>query len=159
MKKHSNVMALLRGLMLAATIASPAIADPTNNLPALGEGQARVIVYRPLEPYQSVTPVPFFVDGQLLARSENGTFLYRDLPAGPHIFAVRGVPYPGQTQSLTLVPHGVVYLTIASGVNDGHTFNEASIHVVRIVDPALGQAEVASLREIEPINVREAGGK
>jgi len=163
MKTHSNVLALLSGLMLAAAVAGPAIADPTNNLPPLGEGQSRVIIYRPLEPYQSLRPTRFLVDGQLLVRVENGTFLYRDLPAGQHVFAVRAeVPYPGQTQTVTLVPHGVVYFTIASGENPGNTYGEGSIHILRIVDPSLGQAEIASLRPMGPINVREAaqgGGK
>jgi len=157
MKTHSNVMALLGGLMLAAAVAGPAIADPTNNLPPLGAGQSRVIVYRPLEPYQSLRPTRFLVDGQLLVRVENGTFLYRDLPAGQHVFAVRAeVPYPGQTQSVTLEPHEVVYLTIASGENPGNTYGEGSIHILRIVDPSMGQAEVASLRQLNPIDVREA---
>jgi hypothetical protein len=163
MKTQSNVMALLRGLMLAAVVAGPAIADPANNLPPLGAGQARVIVYRPLEPYQSLRPTRFLVDGQLLVRVENGTFVYRDLPAGPHIFAVRAeVPYPGQTQTVTLAPHAVIYLTIASGENPGNTYGEGSIHVLRIVDASLAQAEVTSLRQLDPINVREAaqvGGK
>jgi hypothetical protein len=160
MKTQSNVMALLRGLMLAATIASPAIADPANNLPPLGEGRARVIVYRPLEPYQSLRPTRFLVDGQLLVRVENGTFMYRDLPAGQHVFAVRAeVPYPGQDQTVTLAPHEVVYLTIASGENPGNTYGEGSIHILRIVNASLGQAEIASLRQLDTINVREAGGK
>jgi len=162
MKSCSIAAALLRGITLAAAIASPAMADPANILPPLGAGEARVVVFRPLEPYQSLRPVRFFVDGQLLVRAENGTFLYRDLPPGQHVFAVRAeVPYAGQTQTLSLAPHQIVYLTIASGQNPGNIFNEGSIHDLRIVDPALGQAEIASLRQLDTNDVRSAqvGGK
>ncbi len=151
MKTNSTVTALLQGLMLAATVALPAVADPTNGLLPLGEGQARVIIYRPVEFYETHKPVRIFVDGQLLARTETGAFTYRDLPAGSStVFSVRErVLNPEQEQTIALAPHQVIYLTITTGQNPGGIYNEGWIYALRLVDPSVAQPIVAGLTPLD----------
>jgi hypothetical protein len=150
MATNLKVTALLHGLMLAAAVVGPAIADPTSNLPPLGDGQARVIIYRPIEFYEAHKPVRIFVDGQLLAKTETGAFTYRDLPAGNHVFSVKEkIPNPEQEQTIALAPHQVIYLTIATGQNPGGMYHEGWIYALRLVAPSVAQPIVAGLTPLD----------
>jgi NADPH:quinone reductase-like Zn-dependent oxidoreductase len=156
MKTNVKVTTLLHGLMLAAAVVGPAAADPTNGFPPLGDGQARVVIYRPIEFYETHKPARIFVDGQLLARTETGAFTYCDLPAGSHVFSVQEkIPTPEQEQTIALAPRQVIYLTIATGQNPGGMYHEDWIYALRLVDPSVAQPVLAGLTPLD----RGIGGK
>lgn len=91
--------------------ADPAAED--HKLPAVSEGQARVVFLRQSSVFQSGKPVELQINGAVVAKLKNRDYTYVDLPAGEHYFVVTVFPHTGAFRSgLTLKENDVRFLIV-----------------------------------------------
>jgi hypothetical protein len=145
------VLALLAVTACAAP--GPSFSGAAGTMPPLPPGQARVFLYRWLEPYDSVSMSVAFLNGQPIGATEPGAVLYRDVVPGQYtISVVSDGTYPNQFKTVVLRPGETVYARIESlqswstcgrwAEACGDTF------VVQVMDPASALAEMQGLRFI-----------
>ena len=152
-------------LFLALTAGGCAPAGPpfgsiAATLPPVPAGEARIYVYRWLEPYESVAETEAFLNGNPVGVTETGTVFYRDVAPGQYTISVHsdGV-FPDQFKTVILKPGDVAYARIESikswapcgssgGRSGGATEGCEDTFVVVMIDPALAQADMRDLRYI-----------
>jgi hypothetical protein len=156
--RHLGIRCLFLALALAVTgcVASPpspSFSSVAARLPPVPPGEARIFFYRWLEPYETLSWTPVFLNNQEVGVSQPGAVLYRDVPPGQYTIKVRSEgPFPFQFKTVTVSPGQVIYARIESlkswspcekfGDRCGDTFS------VRIVNPTEAQAEMQNLRFI-----------
>jgi hypothetical protein len=120
-------------------------------------GEARLYVYRWLEPYETLAPTVVSLNGTPVGISEPGAVLYRDVAPGQYTISVRseGV-YPNQFKTVVLKPGDTAYVRVESlkswvvcgGSIDGGASGCGDTFTVELVNPAVAGAEIGDLRFI-----------
>jgi hypothetical protein len=138
---------------------APRFASVAASLPAAPAGNARIFIYRWLEPYETVAPSVAYLNGQPTGVTETGAVLYRDVAPGRYLIAV-GSPgiYPDQFKMVTVTAGETVYARVESfrswsgcgggGEKGGSGSACWDTFAVQIMDPAAAQAELGDLRFI-----------
>lgn len=152
----------IRGLLLVIMLAvagcvasprQPSFSTAEGTLPPIPPGDARIFFYRWLEPYETLSWTPIYLNGQTVAVSQPGAVLYRDVPAGQYHIAVRSEgPFPNQFKTVAVSPGQTLYVRIESlkswspcdrfGDRCGDTF------VVEVINPAEARNEMQNLQFI-----------
>jgi hypothetical protein len=139
--------ALLAGgvLLVVSGCAAP---QPTGQLP-LPPGEARIWLYRPWEPSESLNLANVDINDGYFGSVANGGVFYRDVPPGRyHIAPVSFVPNANQDRNVDLAPGQQLYIKIVSLVAWGDD-NSASrdfqrdAFYARVVPPELAKNEIA----------------
>jgi hypothetical protein len=154
----SRVRSLLLLLALASALLGcaegPRFAQVAATVPPVPAGAARIFFYRWLEPYETLSWTPVYLNGATVAVSQPGTVLYRDVPPGTYAIAVRseGV-YPGQFKTVAVGPGQVLYVRIeslSSWYSGGGPLRDwqHDTFVVNLVDPETAGRETQDLRYI-----------
>ena len=153
---------VLRGALLLLVVAlagcapeGPPFASVAGMLPPVPSGEARIFIYRWLEPYETLSWTEAFLNGQPIGATHPGTVLYRDVPQGVYTISVHSDgAYPNQFKTVTLKPGNVIYVRVESisswsvcGGGKGGGSGEGcwSTFVVQIVDPQTAGAEMSRL--------------
>jgi uncharacterized protein DUF2846 len=138
----SGLLAIAAGCAEPPTTAQ-AVAPP---VPA---GQARIWVYRPWEPSESLNLADIYVNGSYFGSVENGSAFYRDISPGPyHIAPVSFVHDVSQDTNVELVPGQQAFVKIVSlrswGGNDTASRNIArDAFWAWLIPPQVAAAEIA----------------
>lgn len=158
------MIALRRAVLLLLFVVAgcaplgPPFASVAATIPPVPQGMARVYFYRWLEPYETLTPTPAYLNGAPAGVTEPGAVLYRDVAPGRYLISVRSdEPYPNQFKTVTLKAGEIVYARIESlqtwsSCGGGGDLGDSNISgcrdtfVVVIVDPAVAHAEIGDLR-------------
>src|SRR5271168_4029256 len=97
------IAAIFALLALAGCAEAPSLSEAPP--PAVPQNAARIVVYRWLEPYETLLVARVDLDGDPLGYVNNGTAFLRDVAPGEHtISIVSRVQFPGQTATVTLRP-------------------------------------------------------
>ena len=153
-----GVRGFLLVLMLAvsgcvASPPSPSFSTAASTLPPVPPGDARIFFYRWLEPYETLSWTPVYLNGQTVAVSRPDAVLYRDVPAGQYHIAVRSEGlFPNQFKTVQVAPGQTLYVRIESlkswspcdrfGDRCGDTF------VVQVINPDQARNEMQNLQFI-----------
>jgi hypothetical protein len=116
--------------------------------PAVQQNAARIVVYRWLEPYETLLVARVDLDGRPLGYAQNGAAFFRDVAPGDHtISIVSRVQFPGQTATVTLRPGETLYVRVASLSSWFPRFPDP-LFTIRSANAVTGPHDVASLPEI-----------
>lgn len=146
--------ALVGGCMVALALAlagcaqGPTFGEVAAGVPAPPQGQARIFVYRWLEPYVSTQWTTVYFNGLAVGNSGPGTVFYRDVPPGRYFISVRSVGlYPNQFKTVVVAPGDTVYARVET-LDTWATTRRGyfDTYVVSIIDPGRGRAEIEGLR-------------
>jgi hypothetical protein len=160
MKTFVRSAALLLVVALGACAGSaPPFASVAGALAPVPPGQARLFVYRWLEPYETVAPSVAYLNGRAIGVTETGAVLYRDVAPGRYTISVESTgTYPDQFKTVVLAAGDVSYVRVESlrswsgcggaGESGGGGQACSETFVVRIVDPASARSELHDLRLI-----------
>jgi hypothetical protein len=109
--------------------------------------QARIYVYRDLNPYDTTAWTAVSLNGKKIGNNAPGTVFYRDVLPGTYEIEVRSdLPYPNQFKTVALAPGSTVFAKIQQVRHWGTTFGGGGeTFVVTIVDPATGDREIGAL--------------
>jgi hypothetical protein len=105
-------------LLLATAGGCPALAQTASYLPQIPPPQARIWFYRELNPNSTQARPYLRLNGAVVAISEPGGSLYRDVPPGHYLISVDsyGVDY-NQTREVDLLPGQEIFAKIVSNDN------------------------------------------
>jgi hypothetical protein len=144
-RRHKLWLALLVGAALAGCGPTASYAMAADMLPPVPRGDARVFIYRWLEPYESTAFIPAYLNEEAAGYTQNGAVLYRDVPAGPYTISVvsRG-RIPSRSATVTLVAGQKVYARIETLSDFDPIFPDDTFSVV-ITDPSDGSREIQAL--------------
>jgi hypothetical protein len=137
------------GLVLIAWSSVPAMAQIATLPPPVTPGQARIWLYRPLEPYGSLNLARIDVNGSYFASVANGSALYRDIPAGHyHIAPVSFGRDFNQDKDVDLASGQQLYIKIVSledwGVSvSGSRSIRRDTFYAWLISPDVAQVEIA----------------
>jgi len=113
-------LVLLLAVVLAACTEPPRFDQVSAQLAPVPAGAARIFIYRPFEPYQSVSWVPVFLNGAEIGAVGPGHVVLRDVPPGAYTIeaASQGL-WPNQAKTVTVGPGQTVFARIGSskGIN------------------------------------------
>lgn len=155
--RRLGIRCLFLVLVLAVTgcvgSSAPSFSSVAAQLPPVPAGEARIFFYRWLEPYETLSWTPVYLNNQEVGVSQPGAVLYRDVPPGQYTIKVRSEgPFPNQFKTVTVAAGQVIYARIESlkswspctkfGDRCGDTF------VVEIINPPEARNEMQTLRLI-----------
>jgi hypothetical protein len=130
-------------LALAGCAQAPSFSEAPP--PAVPQNEARIIVYRWPEPYETLLVARLDLDGRPLGYAQNGDGFVRDVSPGEHtISIVSRVQFPGQTATVTLRPGETLYVRIAS-LSSWFPHFPDPLFTIRFANAITGQRDVASL--------------
>jgi len=145
--------ALVAGLvlLLAGCVAPPGplLFGP---LPPAAPGTARIIFYRGLDYYATMSMPTVYLNNDPAGISQNGALFYRDVVPGTYAISVApSLPYPNQFKTVVVKPGDVFYAQIATLPELGGRFNitqrsYGDTFIVTLRDPAIGAYETQGLR-------------
>jgi Protein of unknown function (DUF2846) len=137
-------------LLIAAGCAEPSTAPQVPAAPPpVPAGQARIWLYRPWEPSESLNLANIDVNGSYFGSVANGSAFYRDVPPGQyHIMPVSFVLNSNQDTNVALAPGQQLYVKIVSLTSWGSE-DTGSRKIARdafwawVIPPQVAQAEIA----------------
>lgn len=138
---------LMIALALAGCVQGPTFGEVAATLPPPPPGNARIYVYRLLEPYVTTSWTTVSFNGREVGASAPGTVFYRDVPPGQYLVSCisRGI-YPNQFKTVTLAPGDNVYIRIDDIDTWAETkFGYFNTYVVSVVDPRFAAAQIRGL--------------
>lgn len=106
------------GLLLLVALAGcasggPPFANVAGALPPVPPGEARIFIYRTIEPYGTPSWTEAFVNGRPIGETQPGAVLYRDVPQGIDTISVHSEgTYPNQFKTVMLKPGDQIYVRI-----------------------------------------------
>jgi len=116
--------------------------------PSVPQNAARIVVYRWLEPYETLLVAHVDLDGRPLGYAQNGAGFVREVTPGEHtISIVSSVEFPGQTATVTLQPGETLYVRIASFSGWFPRFPDP-VFTIRFADTVTGPHDIATLPQI-----------
>jgi uncharacterized protein DUF2846 len=128
---------------------SPIFDDIAATLPPLAPDRARIFVYRDFEPYQSLSWVPVFLNGNQVGAVGPGHVILRDVPPGTYRIEAKSEGlWPNQTKTVTATAGQTIYAKITSFKGLNPTVSSGGImttFVVTLMDPATARHEIATL--------------
>jgi len=143
-------LAVLVLLLASGCAAPPEFARVASSLPPVPAGDARIYVYRILEPYETLSWTELYLNGVPAGVTEPGSVLYRDVAPGTYAISVFSEgTFQNQFKTVALGTGDVAYVRVESlrswafcregltGCYDTFTVN--------VVSPAVGRAEIQSL--------------
>ena len=148
---------LLLVLALAGCVAEgPPFASVAGSLPPVPPGEARIFIYRWLEPYETLSWTEAFLNGRPIGDTRPGTVLYRDVPQGVYTISVHSEgAYPNQFKTVTLRPGNEIYVRVelisswsvcgGGGLTGGGAEGCWDTFVVDVVNPQRAAAEMSDL--------------
>jgi hypothetical protein len=152
---------IMRALILAVALGlaacagggeppGPRFAQVAAQLPPVPPDRARFFFYRDYSLYDSLQRPAIALNGQPVAVAEIGGVSYRDMPPGTYLISVPySAYYPYKDKTVTVAGGQTVYVKIQSDIFEPNITlldYEPDIFVVRLVDPAQAQTEIASKR-------------
>jgi len=143
-RRFSVICVLLAGLGLGACDTAPQAA-----LGALPAGMARIYVYRDAACYDGFEWTAVSLNGAVVGSSAPGAVFYRDVAPGTYRIEARSDQlYPEQAKTVAVAPGTTTFVKIQVQPFWGNSGRQWVHHtyVVAIVDPAIGQIQVGSLR-------------
>jgi hypothetical protein len=145
-----RVLLLMSLLGLAAgCAATPTFDEVAATLPPPPPGDARIVVYRAFEPYQSLSWVPVSFNGANVGAVGPGQVFVRDVPPGTYDIApVSQGLYPNQDKVVLAAPGQTFYARVESfqGLNPSADRDvPLTTFVVVLVDPQTARREIGSL--------------
>jgi hypothetical protein len=117
------------------------------SLPPVPAGEARIFVYRALEPYQSLAWVPVFFNDKTVGAVGPGQVILRDVPPGTYKIEPKSEGlWPDQAKTVQLAAGDVVYAKIGSFASGdpGDIDDLQTTFVVTLIDPRMAQREIGS---------------
>jgi hypothetical protein len=142
-------------LVLAGCAPGPRFGQVAGTLPPVPSGDARLFFYRWLEPYETLSWTPVYLNGAPVGVSRPGSVFYRDVPAGTYAIVVRseGI-YPNQFKTVAVGPGQAVYVRIdslSSWARGGAVRREweENTFVVDLVEPDVARREMQELDYIQ----------
>jgi hypothetical protein len=129
--------------------AGPTFDEVAATLPPPPPGDARIVVYRDFEPYQSLSWVPVSFNGANVGAVGPGHVFVRDVAPGTYDIApVSQGLYPNQDKVVVAAPGQTFYAKVESfkGLNPGADRDVPLVtYVVVLVDPATARREIGPL--------------
>jgi hypothetical protein len=128
---------------------APTFDDVAATLPPVPPGEVRVFVYRDFEPYQSLSWVPVFLNGNEIGAVGPGHVILRDVPPGTYRIEAKSEGlWPDQAKTVDALAGQAIYAKITSfkglnpSVSSGATM---TTFVVTLMDPATARHEIGTL--------------
>jgi hypothetical protein len=147
MRSHKASYMLVAAILIGCSY-TPSFGMEAKTLPPIPAGEARVLLYRWLEPYESTTFVAAALNGNVIGYTQNGAVLYRDVLPGTYAISLlnRG-RFPTASKSVTVAPGQLLYARIESLSGWDPIFPDETF-VIAIVDPQDGNREIQNLERI-----------
>jgi hypothetical protein len=145
--RAARIFALLAVAWLAGCDTAPQMS--LASLPPVPPDKVRFYVYREPTYYDSLEWTAVSLNGQKLGVVGPGSVFYRDLPPGTYSIEARSDKlYPGQVKTVAAPPGATVFVRVDNLVFWGQSPRQWSgtTFVATIVEPAIGQYQIASLR-------------
>jgi hypothetical protein len=124
-------------------------------LPPLAPGDARLVFYRPLDPYATQSMPTLYLNGVASGITQNGGVLYRDVLPGQYDLTVEpSLPWPYQFKTVVVRPGDVFYISIetrpylACGRANNTQACYGDTFILTVVDPNTGAQDTQGLRLI-----------
>ena len=149
---------LLLLVALAGCTSGPRFASVAATLPPIPPGEARIFIYRVVEPYETQATAEAYLNGRPTALTEPGTVLYRDVPPGVDTISLEsGRPTSDQSQRVTLKPGEEAYIRLGTlsnvsacggltrGQSGGGSNGCADAFYLQVIDQERALVEMRSL--------------
>lgn len=149
MGRRVLLVILLVGLA-GGCASGPTFDEVATTLSPAPAGDARIIVYRAFEPYQSLSWVPVAFNGANVGAVGPGSVFVRDVPSGNYDIAPlsQGL-YPNQDKVVLAAPGQTYYAKVESFQGLDPSANRdvpLTTFVVVLVDPETARREIGPLR-------------
>jgi hypothetical protein len=157
--RRAGLKALLAGVLLlvagcAVTNVPPGEAV-MGALPPLAPGHARLVFYRPLDPYATQSMPTLYLNGVASGVTQNGAVLYRDVPPGQYDLTLApSLPWPNQFKTVVVRAGDVFYVAIdtrpylACGRANSTQACSGDTFLLNVVDPVTGAQQIQGLHLI-----------
>ena len=136
------------GIVVLCGCAQPLPPFGVASVPAVPAGKARIWVYREYEPYETLGRPYIRLNGAVLAVSEPGGSLYRDVPPGAYSITIDSIGRDvHQFANVALVPGQTAFIKTESAQfwESSLTYQRDTFYT-RLIPPRTAEAELARSR-------------